>query len=212
MSGHGPACPPVGYRVVLPPGWLQLPVRHAEPATVLDAVLAEAFADLPADRYGPARRMLRDRALPLLERARADGALEVWAPLLGVRGTAVPVSVVVRDLSFAPLPSGADGDATAGLLAAVAAQATTDGGAGGVVRLPSGPAARTTRTVPGDEHSGGTAALQVTHHLPVPNAPDRWVVVTCAVPADAGPVTSTLVDLFDAMMTTWRWRDADVLL
>jgi hypothetical protein len=50
---------------------------------------------------------------------------------------------------------------------------------------------------------------RVDYVLPVPADPDRWVVVSFSTLGSGDPngeLARLLVELFDAMMTTFRWR------
>ena len=55
----------------------------------------------------------------------------------------------------------------------------------------------------------GVRARQVDYLTAVPGEERRWVLVSCSVIGDGDPdstPTSLVVELFDAMMTTWRWQ------
>jgi hypothetical protein len=214
MTAVATAHPPGGYSLVLPPGWLRLPTRPGAAEPVLDEALDEAFAGLPRDSAAPLRAELRRRVLGLVSDARAANAVDVYVPLLGVRGRPLPASMLV---ALTTLPAGlatdagtggtADaGAAVAGLLSRVAAD-----GRGTVVSLPAGLAARVETHEPPRDEGEGHGTRRVVFHLPVPFEPQRWVVVTCTVADGLPPMTETVVELFDALLTTWRWREGLVL-
>ena len=212
MSETAPSRPPTGYSLVLPPGWLRLPARPGAAEPVLDEALDEAFAGLPRDSVGPLRAELRRRALALVAEARFADAVDVYVPLLGVRGRPLPASVIVAvttlpDALSTDLGTDATADAaTAGLLSRVAAN-----GRGAVVTLPAGPCARVESHEPPRDEGEGHGTRRVVFHLPVPFATQRWVVVNCTVADGLSPMTETVVDLLDALLSTWRWRDGLVL-
>nr|WP_284288337.1 hypothetical protein [Angustibacter aerolatus] len=94
----GPSrAPAVGYRLVLPPGWMRLPVRDPATPDRVEARLREAAAGQPRDAVEPLLAEAARRVRDLLAEARAAGALDLYAPLLGVRGRPVPASFVVHD-------------------------------------------------------------------------------------------------------------------
>jgi hypothetical protein len=199
---------PGGYSLVLPPGWLRLAARGDEGERYLAAVLDDAFAELPRDSAAPVRAELEKRVLGALAEARRAGALDLYLPLLGVRGRALPASVVVAETELPdPLPGAgggleADAEAVAALLAGVLAGAP----GGTVIALPVGPCGRVEEQVPPGDRAEGLGVRRVTYHLPVPHDGRRWIVVTCSVADGLEPMTSTVVGLFDALLTTWRWR------
>ncbi|MGH3816471.1 MAG: hypothetical protein ACRDRE_01680, partial [Pseudonocardiaceae bacterium] len=60
---------------------------------------------------------------------------------------------------------------------------------------------------PGVEH----ASRRVDYLLPVPADPDRWVIVSFSTLGAGDPTddfAQLLVELFDAIMTTFRWRQS----
>ena len=62
--------------------------------------------------------------------------------------------------------------------------------------------------VDGGEGRPGVRARKVDYVTAVPGDERRWVVVTCTVLADGDPdglPSGLVVQLFDAIMSTWRW-------
>jgi hypothetical protein len=213
MSETGAAHPPGGYSLVLPPGWLRLPARPGAAEPVLDEALDEAFAALPRDSATPLREELRRRVLALVAEARSADAVDVYVPLLGVRGRPLPASVIVAVTTLPGALStelGTDASAGAGAAAGLLARVAADG-RGTVVTLPAGPCARVESHEPPRGEGEGHGTRRVVFHLPVPYAAQRWVVVNCTVADGLSPMTETVVDLFDALLSTWRWRDGLVL-
>jgi hypothetical protein len=207
--------PAGGYTVVLPPGWVRLDVRSDEALTEIDVAIEEALANGPRDSLGPLVSRLRRRAAAMVQRARDNGGIDVYLPLRGVRGRPVPASFVVAVLTLPPLSGaavarGADLDVSATLLSTVVAR--TPGAQ--ALSLPAGPAVRSQRVAEPDLLSDDPETCRVDYHLPVPGDPGRLVVVTFTTAGGGDPrddVAELLVDLFDAVMTTWRWSEGIVL-
>ncbi|GAB3691579.1 hypothetical protein [Angustibacter aerolatus] len=207
MTGPSRA-PAVGYRLVLPPGWMQLPVRDPATPDRVEARLREAAAGQPRDAVEPLLAEAARRVRDLLAEGRAAGALDPYAPLLGVRGRPVPASFVVHDQLLDGEPPGGF-DVTEGVLAAMlrahpeAAPVALDGATAlrWEVESPAGPE--------GDP----PAAKRVEVHVPVPGDERRWlsVVLTAARPPHQPELADLLSDLFDAVLTTWRWDEGIVL-
>lgn len=197
---------PGGYGLVLPPGWVRFGVRDGTGERTLSDLLDEAYADLPADRFGPVRKEVERRTLDVLAQAREHRALDVFAPLLGVRGRPAPASLVVSD---ALVPDGAA--APVGGVAAVLAALVGRTPGAELVELPAGPAVRRVEHRPAASDDE-PAVVRVTYELPVPEDPGRWLVILATVPDGHEPMTSALVELTDAIVLTLRWRAPTVVL
>jgi hypothetical protein len=81
---------------------------------------------------------------------------------------------------------------------------------GRLVEVGGVPAARTERAEPGDPGSGlDVATRRVDYTVPIPGQPRRWLSIVFSTPGAGDPgdqVADALVELFDAIMTTFRWR------
>ena len=68
-----------GYRLVLPPGWVQVPVRDEVPGTAHE-VISTAFKKppdgIPRDAFTSARIELERRLEQMISKAKANGGLE----------------------------------------------------------------------------------------------------------------------------------------
>jgi hypothetical protein len=197
-----PAAGRTGYRVVLPPGWVRIPLRDgAEQA--IDAVLEPKFAGLPADRYGPVRAELRKRLMAQVQTARRNEGIDLYLPVEQIGGVTVAASVVVGLLRFSTLETPSAEDVLV-LLAA-------DGEGARLTELDGAGAVRTDRVEPGqegreDEHAFGSR--RVDYVTAIPDDPDAWLSISFSTVADgdpSGPVADLLVELFDAIVGTFRW-------
>jgi len=148
----------------------------------------------------------------VLDQARIAGALDLYLPLGGMHGTAVPASFLVSMVAFdAPPPD---------LLASRYAEATAITGMriatmlaarmpqGEVRDMPAGMAVRSRQVVAatGESQRPGT---RLDYHWPLPSQPLKWALASFTTMGAAAPeedVTELLVGLFDAIMLTWRWR------
>jgi hypothetical protein len=190
----------VGYRVVLPPGWVQLPVR-TNPADTLDAQL-ERMRPESDPEWAAAARRLRARVMALIEVARDQNAVDVYVPLEGIDGVLVPASFLVALAQpRAAASSGAGASPpTEGVAAALAAaypEATA-------VVIDGAPAVRTTRS----ESSLDGRGAGIDYVIAIPNGLDRWLTVSFSLATGVKrdhAFTDRLVELFDAIMATFRW-------
>lgn len=195
-----------GYTVVLPPGWARIDARGPDGVRQLDRELDAATKQLPRDTYGPAITAIRREAHQMLDSARQAGALDLYLPLAGMHGQPVPASFVVRAFRFPePPPTRPDASATEQALTIATGLATRMPG-GEVIETPAGIAIRAALTVP-PTPDRQVASRRVDYYLAIPGEPLDWAVASCSVLEieQAPELAPILVDLFDAIMTTWRW-------
>jgi hypothetical protein len=195
--------------LMLPEGWVVLPTdagqRRQTDAAVEELVMAALPADLPRDSAEPWRRELRRHLSHAVDEARDSGARSVGLPIAPLDGVIIPASfctAVVED------PDPRDPER---LLAGLLADAGADGsfqeiGGGPAVRVDSA----VTEQGPGGVYAGPTR--RVAYYLPHPDAPGCWAVTTFTTLADGNPhgaFADALVVLFDAIMSTMRWRELE---
>jgi hypothetical protein len=201
--------PTAGYSLVLPPGWVQLPLdQEAGPALagLLDRAFRDVPPDVPPDTAAALRRKLEGQLTRTIASARASGGRELYVPVERMGGVLVPASFVVAEVSPTP-----DGDGGAHLVDRVLARLVAREDAAGLVDVDGGPALRSESRAARDE-IGSTGvqagARRVEYLLPVPGSPGRWLAVSCSVlepEDDEDDLAGLLVELFDAVMTTFRW-------
>lgn len=193
------ATAPRGYTLVLPPGWTKVPLRAGTEETIAQ-IVERGFAgfsqDLVDERYA-LRALLTD----LTSKAASNSGLDLYLPTERMHGFTVAASFVVAEFSFGSVESPDPSQILARLLARgvdskpVSLAGTT--AARGETVAPPDPA----RDVP-------FASRRVDYVLPVPNDADRWLVVTFSTIGQGDPqddFATLLVELFDAIMTTFRW-------
>ena len=198
-----------GYTVILPPGWLRLDARTSGGTQELDRELDQVLAAVPRDSYGPILTQVRKQAHSVLDQARTAGALDLYLPLGGMHGTAVPASFLVATVTFdSPPPGNAaakDLEATALHIATMLAARTPSGE---VREMPAGIAVRSRQVIAATGQSQWPGA-RVDYHWPMPSQPLKWVLASFTTIGSGTPdddVADLLVELFDAIMLTWRWR------
>jgi hypothetical protein len=195
-----------GYRLVLPPGWVQVPVRDAAPGTA-HVVISTAFKKppegIPRDAFTSARIELERRLERMIGKAKANGGLELFLACGHAYANPVPASFLVAEGSL-----GDSCDDPLAVVTAIAEGAARDGGKPGqLTALDGAPAARVERiAAPGAEDD--QASLWVEYTIPVPSDAGRWMVITFSTLGDgdpAGEYAGLLAELFDAIMSTFRW-------
>jgi len=165
-------------------------------------VFDRSFAGLPRDQVAELRHELRLRLQDLAGRARDNHGLDLYVPTERRHGVTAAASFVVAEVSVGSVPDADPALLVAQLIAGDAhtSAVTVDGTIG----------ARAQRVAAADAACGVEhASRRVDYVLPVPADPDRWVVVSLSTLGSGDPddeLAQLLVELFDAMMTTFRWR------
>ena len=198
-----------GYALVLPTGWRRIPVQSGTKAAIrgISADVLRRFPEVPRDKLTPYRIEIERRLSELARQARSAGGLDLYVPVEYVHGTAVPASFVVSQVT---LPPGAPDDATAVADPAevIAAVTATSDNARPVV-VDGAPAVRTERVAgpdPAQEIQAGSRRAD--YMIPLPGRADRWLIATFSTIGDGDPegdFAKLLVELFDAIMLTFRW-------
>ena len=193
--------PPSGYTLVLPPGWSRIPLRRGTEQAIT-AILDRSFAGLPRDQVASLRRELQLRLRELAGRARENSGLDLYLPTERMGDVTVTASFVVAEMSLIsaePVDPGM-----------LIARLVTDSEQTTTVQFAGTAGTRTEHVEEADPEQGVEyASRRVDYVLPVPADPDRWVVVTFSTLGAGDPTdefAQLLVELFDAIMTTFRWR------
>ncbi|HEY2831623.1 MAG TPA: hypothetical protein VGJ14_04305 [Sporichthyaceae bacterium] len=194
-----PAPPRIGYRLVWPPGWARIPLRSGTEEAI-EAILDTATAALPPDAPDvPERRAQVGAYLRDTVAAYDENCLHLYLPVEAVHGVVVPASFVVADIAFGSVDPLDPNLLIEGLTTGPGARRVTIAGTA---------CSRTETLAPADPARGVPfPSRRVVYVLPVPADPDRWLVVTfSALRTDSDDDPSTVsVELFDAIMSTFRW-------
>ncbi|MEO3841914.1 hypothetical protein [Streptomyces sp. B22F1] len=192
----------VGYTLVLPPNWSRIPLRDGTDEAIMrivDEAVADLPDDMPRDRIPQVRLELVRRLRKAAADARKSGGLDLYLPVQQMHGVTVAASFVVSEITLA---TGADPSLILARLLADAEKsqpAAVDGSVG----------YRNERVARGSGEEGGEyASRRVDYVLAVPEDDTRWVTVGFSTLADGDPkgqFADVLVELFDALMTTFRW-------
>ena len=195
---------PAGYTLVLPPGWERIPARQgADDAirAILDAKFKELPPDLPRDKLAPYRAEIEGKLRKAAAQARKNGAIDLYLPVQLRNGLPVPASFVVSEGAI-PTAGVAEPDQIVGALVAESADGTpvtVDGVSG----------ARSERSAGPDPDQGiEYGSRRVDYMVPVPGETGRWLLFAFSTLGAGDPgdqVARMLVQLFDAMMSTFRW-------
>ncbi|GLJ94072.1 hypothetical protein [Microbacterium dextranolyticum] len=191
---------PPRYRLVLPPGFLLIPVARSTDDEVADLVRRH-YRDLPRDSYGPQIDRAAAQLVASARSARDAGALDLVVPM-GVAWRA-PVSLTIA-ISTAPAPSrstapAADSDEEDPSPSAARETVTTS--AGEAVR-------ETVRFTPPASADEMAPLLRLRFVWPIPGGDGELrAICTISGKADAelAPIVDGLTELGDLLLRTLRW-------
>lgn len=206
------ARPPVtGYRILLPSQWDQVPLRQGTEEAVrriLDTAFSRLPADAPQDKIGPYKRELERRFRSAVAQAQQGKALDLYLPVKPTEDVNLGASIVVSETL---LPRREQGQAEP---ADLAVQLLSRDGVENA-DLSSGEidgalAVRREHIADADPERGAElASRRVEYIVSVPDDPRRWFVAAFSTVGGGDPrdeLAEALVEWFDAVMATFRWR------
>jgi len=194
---------------VLPTGWRRIPVQSGTKAAIrgITTEVLRRFPEVSRDKLTPYRIELERRLSEMARQARAAGGLDLYVPVEYVHGTAVPASFVVSQVTL-PLGAPDDPAATADPAEVIAAVTATNGNAKPVT-VAGAQAVRTEHVAgPDPARDIQVGSRRADYMIPLPGRADRWLVATFSTIGDGDPdgdFARLLVELFDAIMLTFRW-------
>ena len=209
------AIAPRGYELLLPPGWVRIPLREGTKQAlekVLFSHMGQVPEGIPRDDAMRFRLDMRRQLEKQARAARRNGGLDLYLPMLPRGGIFLMASFIVAEM---PIGQGH----------AVPPQAVIDqlvnedvpGGTAKRVDVAGAPALRRAyhSTLDEEQPSSPEAVQQATmptrrveYVLPVANDPGRWISINFSTPGDGdidSEFTDVLVELFDAVVGTFRW-------
>lgn len=195
---------PHRYELVLPPGWVRIPLREGTKEAlekILFSHMGQVPEGIPRDDAMRFRLEMRRQLEKQARAARRNGGLDLYLPALPRGGIFLMASFIVAEMPI--------GQGHAVLPEAVLAQLVDDGvprGAATKVDVAGTPALRRDyRPTLGEEE---LPTRRVDYVIPVANDPDRWISINFSTPGDGdddSEFTGVLVELFDAVVSTFRW-------
>ncbi|HEY5836519.1 hypothetical protein [Streptomyces sp.] len=196
--------------MVLPPGWVRIPLRGGTWEALDEKVfrgIEEIPEGVPREKGMAFRLAVRRRIGRMVGEARKAGGLDLYVPARARPGVLMAASFLVSELAR-PEGEAASPEVVLGRLAG-----DRRGGEGGALRGVGGTVAVRWEYVepPGGEDVD-MYARHVDYVLPVPGDDGRWLAVNFSTGGDGAPgseFTRALAELFDALMTTFRWHVAE---
>jgi len=206
-----------GYALVLPPGWRRIPVRqNTRPAIrgVVDEVVNRASSGVSRDSLTPFRIDLERRLSDLAKQARSAGGVDLYLPIEYAHGVTITASFVVSQVTLPDPPpdvAGPGESAAAGEpdTAQFVGYLTSAEGDAAPVEVAGAAAARKESVAAADPaQQVPYGSRRVDYMIPVPGQSRGMVIVAFSTIGDGDPegdFAKLLVELFDAIMMTFRW-------
>lgn len=199
-----------GYSIVDIPGWENLSLNAADRADLERRIdeLAHGSVpeEVPRDTATPFRQEVRKHLVRVVEQAREAGAGLICIPTQRMGEVAVPASYTVSEWR----DTERDEVAPLALLQSLAANSD---GAAHIVDVDGQQALReeaVSAPNPDAEPLANHAGRRVTYTVSSPDDPRAWVIFNFVTIGDGDPegaFADLLVELFDAQLTTLRWRE-----
>ncbi|AIJ14120.1 hypothetical protein SLITK23_43940 [Streptomyces lividans] len=207
--------PATGYRLLLPSQWAQIPLRQGTEEAVekiLQAAYARIPADAPPDKIGPYKRELSRRFRAAVAGAQERNALDLYLPVEPVGdeefnlGASILVTETVLPMRNAQGPRTPPGEIAVQLL-------TKNGAEGGDLSSGEVDGALAVRrehvAAAAPDRGAAAGSRRVEYMVSVPGDPDRWFIAAFSTVGGGDPrdeLAEALVEWFDAVMATFRWR------
>jgi hypothetical protein len=182
---------PSDFALLLPPGWVRLPLDGREHERVV-AIVNVKVQELPAEVREGLRRLLTRDLLGALAKAREAGGVDVFLSLSEVEGAPIAASCLV---TFLDARSAVPLDGLVLDLAGEGARTT-------VVCVADAPAVRRETVAELDAGEHVLRTTTVDFFIPLP-ASTGLLVLSFATAIE--PLAEALVHLFDAMAESLRW-------
>ncbi|MFC8661606.1 hypothetical protein [Streptomyces sp. NPDC057199] len=204
-----PARVPNGFNIVPPPGWDTIPLQGGT-RDAIERIVRKSVSQLPAgfpkDDIPKARLQLTKELKRTVRQARNSDGLTLYLPVERMHGMIIPASFVASEPLAAPTGKNIEAQAVLIDLARDAEDAS-------LRQLDGTAAVRTLQKLPADPDKGvEVPSWRVQYTVPIPDsAPAQWLTFsfsTLVAPNMDIEFTETLVELFDAVMTTFRWSYA----
>jgi hypothetical protein len=182
--GSESSAPPRDFVLMLPPGWIRIPIDGREGARAT-ALATAKVSDLPEPQRSAAREKLARMIKSALREARQAGGIDVLMSLAEAQGVPIAASCLVSyvDEGGAPVP-----------LDLLADDLSADGGDARLVQISGRSAVRHRHVDP-----------PVTRLDYMMTLPGKTGLLTFAYSTPVEPLADALVGLFDVVMESLRW-------
>ncbi|MFI8994885.1 hypothetical protein [Streptomyces sp. NPDC053542] len=200
-----------GYTILMPPGWDRIPLRSkSETQDAIKGIVDHSvkFVDpaTPKDKVTEVRLELHNRLNRAVADARRRNGVDIYLPVEPIHGFLAPASFLVSKVS--------PGLAAQTSPAEIMRHLTKDFGPSEDIELDEVPGVRCQRSVPANpKKEDSVPSRQINYVVPVPDPGEvsEWLIVSFTTLTPEGTpqeFLEILTELFDAVMTTFRWSAA----
>lgn len=206
MGGCAPSVLPNGYRLIIPPGWVRLPLRDGTEQALEDLVfsrLKHLPPEVSKDDGMKYRLTVRRSVTRQIAEAQKAGGLDLYLPLTTRYGIVLAASFVVSEHIVAEPTNLSPELLLASLIPTQGTARTTTQDLAGTLTV------RREHVRPAEpEYDVQVATRRVEYALPVPHDPRRMLSIVFSTPGDGdveSDFTKAVAELFDASVMTFRW-------
>jgi hypothetical protein len=179
----------------------------------VDEVLHRVSAGVSRDSLTPLRIELERRLSEMAKQARSAGGVDLYLPIEYTHGVTITASFVVSQVTLpdppAELPDAEQADTTQ----FVSYLTSGDGDASPAEIAGAGAARKESVAAADPAQQIAYGSRRVDYLIPVPGHPRSMLVVAFSTIGDGDPdgqFAKLLVELFDAIMTTFRWTEVQL--
>jgi hypothetical protein len=200
-----------GYTLVLPGGWRRIPVQQGtRPAIrgVVDEVLRRFSKGVSRDQLTRYRIELERGLSDMATQARSAGGIDLYLPIEYTHGVTITASFVVSQVTLPEPPSELPDEEQADTAQFVSYLTSADGDAVPVVIAGAAAARKESVAAADPAQQVPFGSRRVDYMLPVPGESRGMLIVAFSTIGDGDPegqFAKLLAELFDAIMTTFRW-------
>jgi hypothetical protein len=202
-----------GYRILLPSQWDQVPLRHGTEAAVrriLDAAFSRIPDGAPPDKIGPYKRELERRFRGAVAEVQKGDALDLYLPVKPTDDVNLGASIVVSESLLPRRPQGGPHGEPTELAVQLLSRDGVENADLSSGEIDGALAVRREHVAAADPGTGAElASRRVEYIVSVPDDPNRWFVAAFSTIGAGDPrdeLADALVEWFDAVMATFRWR------
>ncbi|WP_086559819.1 hypothetical protein [Streptomyces africanus] len=214
-SATSASAPVTGYRLILPDDWAQIPLRQGTEEAVR-RILDEAFGRIPPgspeDKVGPYKRELERRFRAAVSRVQEGNALDLYLPVRSAGDVNLGASIIVSETLLPRRREQAAHQEPTNVAVHLLSGDGTDNADLSSGELDGALAVRREHIADADPDQGADlGSRRVEYVVAVPDDPDRWFAAAFSTVGGGDPrdeLADALVEWFDAVMATLRWRRA----
>ncbi len=206
VGGSAPPVVPNGYRLIIPPGWVRIPLRGGTEQALEDLVfsrLKQLPPEVSKDDGMKYRLTVRRSVTRQITDARKAGGLDLYLPLTTRYGVALAASFVVSEHTLQEAVPLLPELLLASLVPTQGDVRTSTQELVGTLTV------RREHVRPAEpERDVQVATRRVEYALPVPYDPRRMLSIVFSTPGDGdveSDFTKAVAELFDASVMTFRW-------